>query len=832
VSQATTEKPTDELLGLVRPKIDGDLVLRDHLGSGWLWAGDRILRPSGLDMVACALARTTFGSETGRVALAIPRGKGPLPVILGLYLVLWRIVLGKLNGEMCGSVAISTNRTELRQLARDLTFDGSALDAAVPVARLVSEPLANKRVRAAAFHLDRSSRHGLTQSDSYLLFQLPNRAPPVSLNVISAMVVDTFGASHDSWVRTYEQNEAARRRQVWIGELADEGFGEFCKERGVPIVNLSVPPIEAASRAYGVGSSDLATTGCSERSLQWPPVAFRLVDHAAMDEELRELAFRLMEMRRRGRDEGPDAVMYAAWLASLLARLACPLEFYERASTTNPMAKSVEWLIERVLEVGSSAFRNRWKKAFESHWTGVKAAAKGAREIVADADECPKYWALMERLTALEQGKRLRVLCQTQTERKAVQEALLAGGLVSQEDLGQTVEIASFSQRIEHGPDDEVVTLLLSPPPLRHAALYLSGERGRVEVLCYPFELPRLRGRLLKAWRDSADPSAMQSALRQLGFDVEANRSEGALPAEESLLVELEGYRETGVEAREREEGDELPAPDAEFWKRLPELYGMELAAEDDRFEEGDDTEGGGYSGLARLVTFLDGPSMYFRDDADCTVVVQPEDRKDDPDVTSLRPEQLQRGMRLAVLPGSERGGLLYELMAAWDEGLVLVRHRYERMYRRALDAAIERHSPEGLAAIVGLGEAAVRSWHAGRTWPGHAESLVRMLEASGDEEAIKNQAPINSYFNRVRGAHRYIGRVLNEAVGDTVLHHTKGDSVRKLEKLVGMDLTDLFDATSVLTVEMVSEPRPIPAQVCGHFLDPSDPYLHAKGAL
>lgn len=832
MSQATTEKPTDALLGLVRAKIDADLVLRDHLGSGRLWAGDRILRPSGLDMVACTLARTTFASETGRVALAIPRGRGPLPVILGFYLVLWRIVLGKSNGEMCGSVAISTNRTELRQLARGLTFDGSALDAAVPVARLVSEPLANKRVRAAAFHLDRSSRHGLTQSDSYLLFQLPNRAPPVTLNVISAMVVDTFGASHDSWVRTYEQNDAARRRQVWIGELGDEGFGEFCKERSMPLVNLSVPPIEAASRAYGVGSSDLASTGCSERSLQWPPVAFRLVDHLAIDEELREFAFRLMEIRRRGRDDGPDAVMYAAWLASLLARLACPLEFYERASTTNLMAKNVEWLLERVLEVGSSAFRNRWKKAFESHWTGVKAAAKGAREIVADADECPKYWALMERLTALEQSERLRVLCQTQTERKAVQEALLAGGLVSQEDFGQTVEVASFSQRIEHGPDDETVTLLLAPPSLRHAALYLGGERGRVEVLCYPFEVPRLRGRLLKVWRGSTDPSATQSALRQLGFDPEANQSDSALPAEESLLVELEGYRETGKEARKRDEPHEFPAPDAEFWKRLPELYGMELAADDGRFEDGGDAEGGGYSGLARLVTFLDGPSMYFRDDADCTVVVQPDDHKGDPDVASLCPEQLQRGMRLAVLPGSERGGLLDELMAAWDEGLVLVRHRYERMYRRALDAAIERHSPEGLATIVGLSEAAVRSWHAGRAWPGSAESLVRLLEASGDEEAIKNQALINSYFNRVRGAHRYIGRVLNEAFGDTVLHHTKGDSVRKLEKLVGMDLTDFFDATSVLTVETVSEPRSIPAQVCGHFLDPSDPYLHAKGAL
>jgi hypothetical protein len=170
--------------------------------------------------------------------------------------------------------------------------------------------------------------------------------------------------------------------------------------------------------------------------------------------------------------------------------------------------------------------------------------------------------------------------------------------------------------------------------------------------------------------------------------------------------------------------------------------------------------------------------------------------------------------------------------MAAWDEGLELVRHRYDGMYRRALDAAIARHGTEDLAKRVGLSEAAVRGWQAERSWPGTAKSLVSLLEASGDAQAIDNQTVIHDYFNRVRGAHRYIGRVLNEAVGETILHHTGAENVRKLERLVGIDLSDLFDSTSILTVERVGEPERIPAAVCGQFLDRTDPYLQATGTL
>jgi hypothetical protein len=220
---------------------------------------------------------------------------------------------------------------------------------------------------------------------------------------------------------------------------------------------------------------------------------------------------------------------------------------------------------------------------------------------------------------------------------------------------------------------------------------------------------------------------------------------------------------------------------------------------------------------------------MYIAEDADCTVVMARSGA--DPEVETRRPAELEHGMRIAVLPGSERGGLLTELMAAWDEGIELVRARFQPIYERALMRAIAEHGRDGVAAKVGLTAGAVRHWESGWNSPGTESTLRRLLELADDEEAIRNQALIQSYFNRVRGAHRYIGRVLNDAVGETVLHDMRSrESIAKLEALVGRDLTDLFDATFVLTVETVSEPKEVPASVLGTFIDADDPHLTAKG--
>ena len=830
-SPLTRHEPEHPVLERLNPVIRTDRVLNRVLADGLLRAGYQKVAPSGLDAVACACARTVI-APTRSVALAVPRGRSPLPVMVGIYLALSRVIVGRLAGGICGSVAVSTTRTELRDLSRQLVFDGSELEGVIPVARLVTEPLASKRVRAAALTLATRDRKGLSQNDSYLLFMMPNRMPPVALNVISAMVCDTYGASEASWQTTHERNLAAHRREVWLGELGDADFERFCSNRAIPLLRLDWPLIASAAAAHGTGASGLATSAAAARALAAPALSYRVVEDSDVDEELRLLTYALAEMRRRGRDDPPEAMRHAGQLANLLARLACPVGFYEQAVASHPMSRKAQWLLERVSDAGSASFRNRYKEAFAQQWTTVKGAAKELVRTLSDADRQPKFWAVQERVTELDDHQKLRVLCQTRAERDALQAALLDGGLVSQADVDSgRVTVAAYSQRAEHGPaDDRTVTLLCSPPPPAKAAMYLSGETGRVEALCYPFEVGRLRSAVRRVQREYAGDAHNAAALAKLTLSPHPNGHPPEPPGDPAdALAQLPGYGRPDRRDTEPPEAEpKLPGADAGFWESAPALYDTELVLDDP--DEHQPPEAGP-PGRARLVIFLDGPPMFLAEDADCTVVVPPAHAGDEPDVMSLHPAELQEGMRIALLPGSERGGLLAELMAAWDEGIAMVRARYEPMYERALTTALDRHGVDGVARGVKLTARAVQLWRDGWSWPGTGPTLRRLLELSEDEEALRNQALIQDYFSRVRGAHRYIGRVLNDAVGETVLHERGRDSIPKLEALVGRDLTDLFDATSVLTVQRVSEPRDVPAGVCGSFLDPDDPYLKAKGA-
>lgn len=820
------------VLARLAPIVSADPVRNHVLGGGLLRHNFEKVALSGLDTIACAAARAVVGSPRS-VALAVPRGRSPLPVLVGTYLALSRVIIGKLAGGICGSVAVSTRRTDLRDLARGLRFDGDELDAVIPVARLVTKPCGPTRVRAAALTLDRRARKGLSQNDSFLLFMLPNRMPPVALNVISAMVCDTFGTSEASWETTHERNVAARRREVWLGELGDNDFEAFCERHGITLLRLDWPLLHAAAATWGTGASRLATTAACRRALAAPTIGYRVVAAPDVDKELRELTFALAEMRRRGRDDPPDAMRYAGQLANLLARLACPVGFYEQAVRSHPMNRRIEWLCERVVDASSASFRNRYKQAFQQYWTTVKGASKELTRTLTDRDSCPKFWAVQERVVALGNRERLRVLCQTRAERDAVRAALLDDGLVGEADLDTgRVTVAAFSERADHGEVSGTVTLLCAPPPPSKAALYLSGEAGRVEVLCYPFEVGRLRAGVRRA---VTDHRADEAALTALALGANGNgHNPLAAPEADDLLVELDGYGELTAHGPDDPDREPVKLPDADagFWESAAALYDTELPLDDGRAPATGDGGEFGQPGTARLVRFIDGPPMYLAEDADCTVVVAPFKLGDEPDVMSVPPAGLERGMRIAVLPGSERGGLLAELMAAWDEGIALVRARYEPIYYRALDAAVAEHGLTGVAAAVGLSRRAVQLWHDRWNWPGAASSLRKLLELSGDEEAVRNQVLIQDYFSRVRGAHRYIGRVLNDAVGETVLHEVSGrHSISKLEALVGRDLTDLFDATSVLTVESVGDPEQVPSGVCGSFLDPDDPYLKAKGA-
>jgi hypothetical protein len=261
----------------------------------------------------------------------------------------------------------------------------------------------------------------------------------------------------------------------------------------------------------------MASTGLSRRGAQKPLISYRVVRHEELDEELRELAYRLAEMRKRGRSDPPDALASASWLASILTRSACPIEFYEAAVAHYPMSRRAQWLLERVTDAGSATFRNRWKLAFEQHWTGVKGAAKQCLRLLSDGEEHPKWWAVQERLSTLAEGEKLCIVCQTRAEARAMHDALVASELVDESDFGSLVEVTSFSTRTQTGPVDGTIRLLCSPPPPQKAAIYLSGEAGAVEVLCYPFELvasePTRRGsRASTPVCHTTPPSSAQSA--------------------------------------------------------------------------------------------------------------------------------------------------------------------------------------------------------------------------------------------------------------------------------------------------------------------------------
>jgi len=105
-------------------------------------------------------------------------------------------------------------------------------------------------------------------------------------------------------------------------------------------------------------------------------------------------------------------------------------------------------------------------------------------------------------------------------------------------------------------------------------------------------------------------------------------------------------------------------------------------------------------------------------------------------------------------------------------------------------------------------------------------------LEASGDQQAVMNQAVIQDFISRTRGAHRLIGRILNETVGDIVLAGGAGETnLQRLRELIGEDsdaverVAVIFDSVLVLTVRDVSGPlEDVPVGALGSFVDHDTP--------
>jgi hypothetical protein len=827
---AITTTPANAAVASVerlRQRIANDRVLQEFTDNRKLAVGTARLTPSGVDLAACALAGTVLRTEDCSIALAIPRGQHGLAVIVGAY-------LGRLQEERHrpGSVAVLTRSPALRYAGASLVVPNGSFGDRLSVRKLGTLPVRDGRVRAAAVSYAASQkRRGISQADHHLLFQLPHVAPPLAHNVISTAVVDAASSSRQSWEQSCERNRRARRRQVWIGELGDADFSAFCDEQQIPLFSFDWETIAACTATFGCGNGPLTTASlCAAAASGHLGPAFQVCNHARFNEELKELHWRLAEMRKRARHEPGEAkpapFVAAERLAAFLGRAAFPVEAFDTQTAFTYGVRSSSRLLRQVEDAYPAAFRGRdWKDAFNLHWGAVKGAARALREIA--SGECPKWWAVCFRVEAAHHaGERLRIVCQTQADQAALAQSLVDERVVTPVEIGELVDIVTYSQRDELGDDnDERVTLYLAPPPPWRAAAYLSGERGRVEVLVYPTQVWPLRQAFARTWTTATNHVANAALLNWIGFD----GSEIAPAASEPpALRELEQFTLDDTSTGE----DDYTLGDSHEHVRtlLAEIISLDGSAVDD---DGAEPERGERTTIrtlaagrvaARRLVFEEGPTLLVGADARLDVVWTAGE-KAQAKVRETPVAELRPGCRVIVLPGSKRGSLLEDLMEAWDQRLGPVRFLYQNMWQQAIEAAVAKLGRHGLAAHLGVTVQTVDDWVdplRGSMWPQQKRWMREILHLCGDANVWENRARIIRYVERTRGMHRLIGRLLNRAVTEAVA----GDSARwtrELERRIGQTLEDELAAAQFLTVRELGEVEQVEARRIGLFVDPDD---------
>lgn len=819
----------------------GDRMFRRALRSGFLWVNGSRVSPTGVDAAACTIARTLLSDDCRAVALAFPRGRGPHPAMLGLGLTLWRHAVPRL----CGSVVVSTARGEVSKSIRDLHYDGAEFEK-LAVGRVVTEKVPGTggpdmhgnprapRKRAAMRPLNRGPRQGLSQKDGFLLFARPNTLPPLADNVVWAVVVDTVGTAGpspfarpdsepDSWTRTWDANVSARRKQLWLGELGDPTFAKFCADHDMPVVTFDWSLVEQLTRAGGDGAGPLTSWPLASRACRRPSVSYRVVEDAERDYLAREAFMLLSKLRQRGGGEHePDVVKTAYKFVGLLCRLPCTAKDYDTAAGGNRFAETVERMWKTVNNTKSAAFVGRkWKDGFNRYWDPTRSALRRLIRLQEDLETCSKYEALVERIgEAQGAGEKLRVVCQTNAERSAVK-TLLRNFEVDEDQ----VTVHSFGARFEYGPAGKTVTLLVGPPPPWRAGILVSGEEGRVEVLCYPHEVARLRARVRDAERSYEAENTTALNRLHVGAATAGRDADVDVDAE---LAELPGYAIRDEEDPQDEWSKDVPPPESTLWQELLQQYGQELP-EPDSSDDADETTNAAptapYDGLARLVRFTDAPPVFFRNDAEVDVLL---DEEEDDSLTIAVPVgELEEGMTIAFLPGGQRS-LMDVLLAAYDQRLSLEAKMFEPLWDRALKAAVANVGIDGLATATDRSHAAVRAWMRGRNIPQQPWRFKKVLEASGDTEALRAQQPLWNYLTATRGPHRHIGKLNRLAIAEAARDDREQKHLQELERYVGRDLEDLYDQVEPATVMSVSAPVAVPLTHCGRYLPDEDPYLRS----
>ena len=828
---ATTAQapPAHPVLASLEGRIGADPVLRALDELPLRVAGGRV-RLTNVDRAACVLVRgvVTSGGPPA-VGLALPRGRGPLAGTLGLFLALYRHVAP----EVSGSLAVSTRRSDTAEELCGLSFDSTRfaeLEVGRVVTKIVIAPGTGRpRRRPARKLLDGGERRGISQDDGLLLFCRPNTLTPLAHNVVWAMVVDTVGCSHprhdgddsDSWSRTWSANVADRRAQVWIGELGDEAFDRFCGAKGIPVVRFDWGLLAAlAARDRENAGGPITSEALCARARDRSEILVRPVVSSHLDEELREGWFLYYKLREACGAGAPAALSGVARLLGVLSRLAVPLESYERAAARDPFARSLRRL-ERDLEtISNSTFvGHSAKTAYNAYWGTLRGTIARLMRRAAEEADSPKFEAIFERAAAADlAGETLRVICQTRVEQYALRDAL------SDMELDQLVAVVTPADVLGYGSaGDRLTTLLLAPPPPWRASMLTSGERGRLEILCYPSERDRLAALLTRSALETT--AANLEALRALGIPTSSSHPAAAARGVEVVVLD-------GFVAPARDNDDDRPtfiAPPAgdPQWKRLIGLYGTELRDEAELVAGTSETtlaDDRAYDGHAHLARFTDADQVVFLR-ADRPVDVLSNDDDDKREVFQLVPADLQPGMTIAFLPGGGRS-VLDELMAMFDETLDVEKRMYMPLWQRSIRQAIDAVGVQGLAEQLGRTKFAVWDWLAGRSTPREEWRFKRVLEISGDPEALLAQAPIWALLQHMRGHHRRIGRLNNRAIAEVLRDDVEPAALRELEHKIGRRLTDIYDHVERLTVSSVDPPACVPLAACGRFLSRDEPLL------
>lgn len=752
------------------------------------------IEPSGVDLIAAAVARRVcFDGQPEAIALAVPRGRTRLPLFLAVYFAIGRTTASL---PLHGSVALSTRDQELRAILDSTRLAGAVGDR-LPCGRLVTgRPDPTGRAAAKLGELLGSKRiRGLSQDDRFILLQAPNYRPELALNVIGLSVVDATSMSDAGWPLSLEWNRAAQRPQVWVGELGDRRFEDLCAAYDVPLWRFDWPTIERATRRYGVGQTRLATCELCDRSLDPAPIQVRPCPDEVVDEELAKLdeAFAAVYRRTKG-DEIPSIVSRASRLRYLLGRIAAPLVVYEPiAAGSRALVPKV--VLQQVRDAPGGFFRGaKWKGVYEAEWPGIRAGLSALYERI--HAEYPKYWDALVRIERARADSEILVFrCATRAEAHALAAALVADGLLGADELGEgkLVDVRWYGTASpalpSGGANARLTTVIFEPPPPYAAAQYLSAEAGRTEALLYPTQISRLERLAHATWTACSNGanSRMVGAMSDIAAESEA-------PVHPPEIVQLEPFALAGRGAvKERAETREIISMN-DFFARL--------AALDDA--EDTPTWGAGRDAgqtlpprPARLLRSVEGFYVFLPEDEGVPVLIGGGSKALPRAVVELRP-----GQRVVLIPGSDRSSILAELFDSFDERLGPA---YPLLYARAFAEAWRNAggSDRALAGRVGVDEATVATWRRGEHRPQQDHVLFEVLKLSGLEPAWTNRMRIREYLATVRGHHRQIAKIFDEAVVETVVE--LGDHARRQLEPLGLDLDAFFNSVQVLTVASVS---------------------------